>query len=816
MESIQKFEPLFGEWHAESLIGSGGSGSVYRAWRQSGAGREYCAVKYFSVPEEERIAALRAQGIDEQSLAAICSERLMDINREQAIAERLKACPHVLGYEETETRDKPGGAGYDVFIRMRLLPTLAERIKQGSISNEEAERLANDIASAIAECSSQGIVHRDIKPENVFMASDGRYLLGDLGNARLLGGDTGFTRGSDNECYLAPEVFKGEKPCEATDIYALGMVLYRALNKGRAPFVNSQNPSPAEKEKAEFRRIAGAPLPKPEDANEKLSALISRACAADPKERFGYAGELVRALAGRAEALPVSELEPFEEGVSEVRESFEAAPTAPVIPAEAAAKPKKEKKAKKEKQPKPAKAPKEPKPRPTREEIPEPEDDEEYAGSGKGLKAAIIVVSVITVLALLGIIGMLAKKVIDRINEIPDKPAEINRHAPEIVQDPNDKDLFHVTVFERRGTALVYEQIDGRRKEYAVPEDNKFTFDIRGETLLPDEPIESTAYSVQPKIYVRNSEGLLTPVADMGYIMIDVPQLKITLDQEEEIFTDEGGVTVSGTIDHSDALLTVNGELMEIGSEGRFVYNTSYDVNGVYEIPIEARLPKYAVYHGAVKVTVELPEPPTIRLPWDLEEQNYSQRVTDPGEVVEVHGMIPEGAALTAQFEPEPDPEAAVDPETGVVQALSDITLEEDGHFSFTATLPKIGDYVIKLTCTDAEGLVSERLMHVQRAPEYKSYVQKAWAMNYDSLTRPGKQVYNIKGVVTEIIQHGDYYLAAIDTGDGNTLLLEYHNHYPSANTLTVGKTYSWIYGYPLGRNDEGAPVVYVWFIADR
>ena len=88
--------------------------------------------------------------------------------------------------------------------------------------------------------------------------------------------------------------------------------------------------------------------------------------------------------------------------------------------------------------------------------------------------------------------------------------------------------------------------------------------------------------------------------------------------------------------------------------------------------------------------------------------------------------------------------------------------------------------------------------------------------MNYDSLTRPGKQVYNIKGVVTEIIQHGDYYLAAIDTGDGNTLLLEYHNHYPSANTLTVGKTYSWIYGYPLGRNDEGAPVVYVWFIADR
>ena len=802
MESIKKFEPLFGEWYAESKIGSGGYGTVYKVYRDTPAGREYAAVKYISVPEEERKAALRSQGIDEKSLAALSDERLMDVNRELAIAERLRGYPDILGYDETLTLPKPDGVGYDVFIRMEYAESLAERMKRLPITCEEAGRLGSQIATAIETCSVEGVVHRNVKPENIFVTPNGDFKLGDMGNARIKGGDAFYTRGSDNEKYLAPEVLKGGAPDETSDVYSLGLVLYRAMNKGRMPFMPPA-PMPvtaADSEKANFRRIAGAALPAPADADEKLSRIILKACAYEVKDRYITARELRRAFAAEEEPEEptVNAYMPFEESVSEVRTSPEAAPEAELA---APVPVREEKRAKKEK---PARAP--------REELTEPEYEDEEPGSGRGLKAALIVVSIITVLALLGVIGMLAKKVIDRINEIPSEP-EIRSKAPEIVQDPADKDLYHVTVYEKSGTSLVYESIDGKRREYAVPAENRMTFDIRGETLLPNEPIDSTAYSVQPKIYVRGSDGTLTPVSGMGYIMVDVPQLTVRLDCGESIFTDEGEATVSGQMDQKDAMLMINGELMELSSDGKFSYSVSYDQDGVYEIPIEARMPKYAVYRQSVSVTVDLPEPPMIRLPWDLDEHGYSQRVTDPGESVEVHGVIPEGSVLEARLDPEP--EISDDPEAAPVPRLSDITLEDDGHFSFFATLPEIGDYKIILTCTDPDGLVSEREMHVQRAPEYSSYVQKAWAMNYEALTRPSKQTYNLKGTVTQIIQHGDYYIAALETS-GGTLLIEYHNHYPTANTLTVGREYHWIYGYPLGRNEEGAPVVYVWFIGDK
>ena len=140
----------------------------------------------------------------------------------------------------------------------------------------------------------------------------------------------------------------------------------------------------------------------------------------------------------------------------------------------------------------------------------------------------------------------------------------------------------------------------------------------------------------------------------------------------------------------------------------------------------------------------------------------------------------------------------------------------EDGSFSFNVKMAFAGDYTIHMTCTSESGQVSERDMHVQRAPEWSSYTRGAWAMNYSSFSYASKQAYNIKGTVTEIIEEGDYILAMLELSDGNKLLIEYHNHYASAGAVTVGSSYEKIYGRPDGLDETtGLPKCYVWFIDD-
>ena len=190
-------------------------------------------------------------------------------------------------------------------------------------------------------------------------------------------------------------------------------------------------------------------------------------------------------------------------------------------------------------------------------------------------------------------------------------------------------------------------------------------------------------------------------------------------------------------------------------------------------------------------------------MPWDYGDTAFSQRVADPNDTVHVYGRVPEGAMLLAE------------PESELV-TIEQIAVSDDGTFAFDAIIAEIGDYTIKLQCTDSSGIASERRIHVQRAPEWRTYVEGAWAMNYDALTRPGAHAYNVKGTVTGVTEHIEYYLVTLETSDGNTLVLEYHYHYPGSNSFEIGREYKWIYGYPKGRNAEGAPVVYVWFVNDR
>jgi serine/threonine-protein kinase len=156
----------------------------------------------------------------------------------------------------------------DSYIVMPYYPgTLADRLRaEGRLSLEETIDLAAQLGKGLDALHACGIVHRDVKPSNVLLDGDGVAALADFGLAR--GADsTHLTRDGQlvgTAQYLAPELIEGEKATAASDIYALGCVLYECL-VAEPPFTGR---GPAE---IGFAHLFEAP-PDPRERRPELSA----------------------------------------------------------------------------------------------------------------------------------------------------------------------------------------------------------------------------------------------------------------------------------------------------------------------------------------------------------------------------------------------------------------------------------------------------------------------------------------------------------------------------------------------------------------
>jgi len=171
--------------------------------------------------------------------------------------------------------------------------TLEARLAQ-RVPLAEALSIAIRLTRAVAALHRHGIVHRDIKPDNVILTKDGGLKLIDLGVARLPRVDEATADGiPGTPSYLAPEMFAGEAGSEATDQFALGVTLWR-LFAGGWPYGEAEAFS-----RPRFRQPEAPSRTRPELPGW-LDAVLLRAAALTPEERFGDAVELLRALEGGA------------------------------------------------------------------------------------------------------------------------------------------------------------------------------------------------------------------------------------------------------------------------------------------------------------------------------------------------------------------------------------------------------------------------------------------------------------------------------------------------------------------------------------
>ena len=169
--------------------------------------------------------------------------------------------------------------------------------RRPALGLEEGRQIAIKLGRAAAALHRVGIVHRDIKPDNVILESGGSLKLIDLGVVRVPGMEDAPPEDiPGTAAYMAPEMFGGEAGNEATDIYALGVTMFRAFT-GEFPYGNPDATSPP-------RRDRPAPLSalRP-DLPAWLQAVLGRAVARDPADRFRDMAEFaVEIEAGPARA----------------------------------------------------------------------------------------------------------------------------------------------------------------------------------------------------------------------------------------------------------------------------------------------------------------------------------------------------------------------------------------------------------------------------------------------------------------------------------------------------------------------------------
>jgi eukaryotic-like serine/threonine-protein kinase len=177
--------------------------------------------------------------------------------------------------------------------------SLKDLIQRG-LEIGEALEIIRQILGGAKFAHERGIIHRDLKPHNVLVDADGRAKVADFGIARAGASEitqTGSVLGTAQ--YLSPEQAQGMETTAASDLYSIGVILFEALT-GRVPFEGDSPVAVALKQVSEQPRPPSELNP---NVSRALDAVVLKALAKDPGNRFASADEFLRAL-DAAEADP--------------------------------------------------------------------------------------------------------------------------------------------------------------------------------------------------------------------------------------------------------------------------------------------------------------------------------------------------------------------------------------------------------------------------------------------------------------------------------------------------------------------------------
>ena len=287
---VQRAREL-GSYRLVNLIGRGGMGEVW-----------YATHRMLARPAAIKLIKPEILGGSTDNATASIIRRFQ---REAEAASGLQS-PHTIRlYDFGQTR-----VGTFYFVMELLegldLETLVRR--HGPQPAERVVYLLRQVCHSLGEAHERGLVHRDVKPANIYTCRLGR----EYDFVKVL--DFGLVKYDQDEtildtiksadvttgtpAYMAPEMFDGEAGNEATDIYALGVTMFRAFT-GEFPYGNADATSPPRRDRPKELALLRPDLP------TWLQATLGRAIALDPADRFRDMSEFAFELEGGPSRAPV-------------------------------------------------------------------------------------------------------------------------------------------------------------------------------------------------------------------------------------------------------------------------------------------------------------------------------------------------------------------------------------------------------------------------------------------------------------------------------------------------------------------------------
>jgi eukaryotic-like serine/threonine-protein kinase len=286
---------LSGRYETSERLGTGGMSNVYKATDR--------------ILERTVAVKILAEHLSDD-------ERFVARFRREALAVAKLIHPNIVQVYDTGVDD---GRHYIVmeYVEGRSGAQILQR--QGPIEPETAAEIGIQACAGLDYAHRRGIIHRDVKPGNLMVVGVGggemTVKLTDFGIARAIE-QTRITQvGSvvGTAAYLAPEQVRGEEATPATDVYALGVVLYQFLT-GRLPYEGS---SLAELAVRQQNEQPLAPSTYNSEVPETLGGAVLRALEGDPNRRYASADELATGLRLGLQGEDVTL--PMDEGTSATR-----------------------------------------------------------------------------------------------------------------------------------------------------------------------------------------------------------------------------------------------------------------------------------------------------------------------------------------------------------------------------------------------------------------------------------------------------------------------------------------------------------------
>lgn len=294
MEDIALHTALLTNMEIQECLSRRGGTTVYCV--KSTKSDQLYILKHISVPESQRqVEALIFTGAaaDKEAAQSYYEQVVSDYQAELEQLEALSNSPNLDSFHSYEIRPKEDGVGFDVFLLAEFRTTLDSYLSTNQMTRSSAVNLAIDLCSALAELRAAGLIHRDVKPSNIYLSSQGHFMLGDMGIAKVEDLKYCSMPESMLSSFSAPELFElMANVNETVDLYAVGLILYRIYNGNHAPLEDEKTSAKT----ADKLRITGQDLPAPMFADYEMAEILHKACAFKPEDRYQTPEEMKQAF----------------------------------------------------------------------------------------------------------------------------------------------------------------------------------------------------------------------------------------------------------------------------------------------------------------------------------------------------------------------------------------------------------------------------------------------------------------------------------------------------------------------------------------